>query len=56
LLEGGKDVPEKELGDVDAAPPAPAAEKPVVSAAPENLEGVADDGDETGDAVNGDNS
>jgi proteasome alpha subunit len=56
LLEGGKDVPEKELGDVDAAPPAPAEDKPVVSAAPENLEGVDDSGDKTGDAVNGDNS
>jgi proteasome alpha subunit len=39
LLGGGKDVPEKELGDVDAAPPAPAEHKPTVSAAPENLEG-----------------
>jgi proteasome alpha subunit len=56
LLAGGKDVPEKELGDVDAAPPPPGEEKPVVSAAPVDLEGLDDEGDETGDAVNGDNS
>jgi proteasome alpha subunit len=56
MLEGGKDVPEKELGDVDARPPAPAEDKPVVSAAAESLEGVDDSGDATGDAVNGDNS
>ncbi|XVV08931.1 proteasome subunit alpha [Actinoplanes sp. CA-131856] len=35
LLEGGQDVPEKELGDVDAAPPSPATDKPTVSAASE---------------------
>jgi len=66
LLGGGKDVPEKELGDVDAAPPAPAEHKHTVSAASEDLEngrrdttvneGVDDEGDATGDAVNGDNS
>jgi proteasome alpha subunit len=97
LLSGGQDVPEKELGDAgevrDAAPPAPAEDKPVVSAASEDLEdggprtetassrtgtgssrtgtgssrtetgkasrteaGVDDEGDETGDAVNGDGS
>jgi proteasome alpha subunit len=56
LLEGGKDVPEKELGDVDAAPPAPAEEKPTISAASVDLEGVADDGDADGETVNGDNS
>jgi proteasome alpha subunit len=57
VLEGGKDVPEKELGDVgDAAPPAPAVAKPTVSAASVDLEGLADDGDESGDAVDGDNS
>jgi len=56
LLGGGKDVPEKELGDVDAAPPAPAEDKPTVSAASVDLEGVAEDGDADGEAVNGDNS
>jgi proteasome alpha subunit len=68
LLEGGQDLPEKELGDAgevgDAAPPAPAEDKPTVSAASEDLEGaqrtapegVDDSGDATGDAVNGDNS
>jgi proteasome alpha subunit len=34
LLAGGKDVPEDKLGDVDSAPPSPAADKPTVSAAP----------------------
>ncbi|MGX6603758.1 proteasome subunit alpha [Micromonosporaceae bacterium Da 78-11] len=61
LLEGGVDVPEKELGDVDAAPPAPAEEKPTVSAAAVNLEGLpddkaGDDADQSGDGVNGDGS
>jgi proteasome alpha subunit len=64
LLGGGADVPEKELGDAgeagDAAPPAPAENKPTVSAASEDLEGtdrgLDAEGDETGDAVNGDNS
>jgi proteasome alpha subunit len=67
LLGGGKDVPDKELGGVDAAPPARAEDKPTVSAASEDLEsprgagataneGVDDEGDATGDAVNGDNS
>jgi proteasome alpha subunit len=67
LLRGGQDVPEKELGDVsevtDARPPGPAEDKPTVSAASEDLEegrtrteGVDDEGDETGDAVNGDGS
>jgi proteasome alpha subunit len=39
LLEGDKVVAEKDLGDVDAAPPAPAEPKPTVSAAASNLEG-----------------
>ena len=64
LLEGGKDVPEKEVGQGgDAAPPGPGEEKPTVSAAPVDLEGnppktegVSGDGDATGDAVNGDGS
>ena len=60
LLLGGKDVPEKELGDVDATPPAPAEDKPTVSAASVDLEGndktAADDPDTTGDGVNGDGS
>jgi proteasome alpha subunit len=34
LLEGDKNVPESDLGDVDAAPPNPAEDKPTVSAAP----------------------
>jgi proteasome alpha subunit len=51
LLEGGADVPEKEIGEAgDAAPPATAAPKPTVSAAPVNLEGPADtDGADAGD-------
>ena len=57
LLSGGKDVPEKEVGEAgDAAPPAPAERKPTMSAAAENLEGVSDSGDKTGEAENGDNS
>ena len=57
LLAGGKDVPEKEVGEAgDAAPPAPAEQKPTTSAAAENLEGVSDSGDTTGEAENGDNS
>jgi proteasome alpha subunit len=50
LLAGGVDVPEKELGDVDATPPAPAEGKPTVSAASADLEGKDEDG------VNGDGS
>ena len=57
LIEGGLDVPEKELGDAgevgDAAPPAPAEEKPTVSAASVDLEGrdktVVKDGDDAAD-------
>jgi proteasome alpha subunit len=64
LLEGGKDVPEKETGQGgDAAPPGPGEDKPTISAAPVDLEGappkaegVSGDGDATGDAVNGDGS
>jgi proteasome alpha subunit len=41
LLAGETDVPESELGDVDAAPPAPAEDKPTVSAAPESTETAA---------------
>jgi proteasome alpha subunit len=41
LLEGGKDMPEKEVGEAgDAAPPGPGEEKPTVSAAPADLEGA----------------
>jgi proteasome alpha subunit len=40
LLEGGEDVPEKELGDLDVSPPAPAGEKPTVSAAAVDAEGL----------------
>ena len=44
LLGGGKDVPEKEVGEAgDAAPPAPAEEKPTVSAASVDLEGKPDE-------------
>jgi proteasome alpha subunit len=53
LLEGGKDNPEKELGD--AAPPAPAEAKPTVSAASVDLEGAADPdtGDDSGGGSGG---
>ncbi|MEU8818924.1 proteasome subunit alpha [Actinoplanes sp. NPDC048796] len=68
LLEGGQDVPEKELGDVDAAPPSPATDKPTVSAASEDTEDKAaekaaapqpsepKDPAEPADGVNGDGS
>ena len=61
LLEGHKEVPEKDLGDVDAAPPPPREIKPTVSAAPvdaegAHTEGVTSEGDATGEAVNGDGS
>jgi proteasome alpha subunit len=57
LLSGGKDVPEKEVGEAgDAAPPAPAEHKPTTSAASEDLEGGSDGGDKAGEAENGDNS
>src|SRR3954464_12498648 len=39
LLQGGRDVPDRDLGDVDAAPPAQGEDKPTVSAASEDLEG-----------------
>ena len=55
LLEGGKDVPEKEVGEAgDAAPPAPGEDKPTVSAASVDLEG--DDPAEPADDTNGDGS
>jgi proteasome alpha subunit len=55
LLEGGKDVPEKEVGEAgDAAPPAPGEAKPTVSAASVDLEG--DDSAEPADDINGDGS
>ncbi|HEV7962956.1 MAG TPA: proteasome subunit alpha [Actinoplanes sp.] len=55
LLGGGKDVPEKEVGEAgDAAPPAPGEPKPVVSAAPVDLEGI--DPAEPADDTNGDGS
>jgi proteasome alpha subunit len=58
LLEGGKDEPEKEVGEAgDVAPPAPAEEKPTVSAASVDLEGKsAADPAEPADDTNGDGS
>jgi proteasome alpha subunit len=59
LLEGGKDEAGEDQSEGaagDAAPPAPHEDKPTVSAASVDLEGVADSGDETGDAVDGDGS
>jgi proteasome alpha subunit len=61
LLEGGEDVPEKELGDLDVSPPPPAADKPTVSAASSDAEGhdkptTPDDPAEPADDVNGDGS
>jgi proteasome alpha subunit len=59
LLAGGKEETGKEQGEAevgDAAPPAPREDKPTVSAASVDLEGVSDSGDETGDAVDGDGS
>jgi len=68
LLAGGEDVPERQPGDTgDATPPGPAAEKPTVSAASVDAEGLPDGpgttaegvsgaGDKTGDEVNGDGS
>ncbi|GAB2576146.1 proteasome subunit alpha [Paractinoplanes abujensis] len=58
LLEGEKDVPEKELGDVDAAPPPPATDKPTVSAASEEEPNSPESADpaEPADGVNGDGS
>src|SRR6185295_11447181 len=59
LLEGGKDDAGGDRGEAevgDAAPPAPREDKPTVSAASVDLEGVSDSGDGTGDAVDGDGS
>ena len=58
LLEGGKDEPEKEVGEAgDVAPPAPGEEKPTVSAASVDLEGrPATDSAEPADDTNGDGS
>jgi proteasome alpha subunit len=53
LLGGGKDTPAKELGDAgassEAAPPAAGQEKPTVSAASVDLEGIPQDGGEAQD-------
>jgi proteasome alpha subunit len=57
LLGGGKEVAgESSAEPGDAAPPAPREDKPTVSAASVDLEGVSESGDETGDAVDGDGS
>jgi proteasome alpha subunit len=65
LLGGGKDMPEKEVGEAgDAAPPGPGEPKPTVSAASVDLEGnpsaasggLDSEGDATGGAVDGDGS
>ena len=60
LLVGDEEVPDKDLGDVDAAPPGPAEVKPTVSAASVDTEGgtdtAADDPSEPADDVNGDGS
>jgi proteasome alpha subunit len=52
LLQGGEDVPDKEIGNAaDAAAPAPppAGEKPTTSAASADLEGDGGDSDDKGD-------
>ena len=57
LLDGGKDVPEKEVGEAgDAAPPAPGEQKPAGRPPRRTWRGVSDAGDKTGDEVNGDGS
>jgi proteasome alpha subunit len=62
LLGGDHDVPEKDLGEVDSAPPGPAGDKPTVSAASADTEGAgekppaAEDPAEPADGVNGDGS
>jgi proteasome alpha subunit len=62
LLSGSAEVAEKDLGDVDAAPPSPAEEKPTISAAPVSdgdagkAPATSDDPDEPADDVNGDGS
>src|SRR5690349_16353782 len=58
LLQGSHDVPEEDLGDVDAAPPGHAEDKPTVSAASADTGGTeatppADDPDEPADGVDG---
>jgi proteasome alpha subunit len=58
-LLASRSVAEKDLGETDAAPPNPAEEKPTVSAAPVNAEGLPatpDDPAEPADDVNGDGS
>jgi len=59
LLVGDKDVAEKDLGGVDAAPPPPPTDKPTVSAASEediDDQVAASDPTEPPDGVNGDGS
>jgi len=60
LLAGSADVADADLGEVDAAPPGPAEDKPTVSAASVDTEGEAraasDDPAEPADDVNGDGS
>ena len=54
LLAGGEDVPERQPGDTgDATPPGPAAEKPTVSAAPVDAEGLPDAPGTTAEGVSG---
>jgi len=57
LLAGSTDVAEADLGEVDAAPPNPAEDKPTVSAAPVvDSDSSPDDPAEPADDVNGDGS
>lgn len=58
LLKGEEDVLESDLGDVDAAPPPHAMDKPTVSAAAEEQPTVGSQADpsEPADGVNGDGS
>ena len=56
LLAGSTDVAEADLGEVDAAPPNPAEDKPTVSAAPVVDETPDETADEPADEVNGDGS